>query len=65
MVGADRYLEELMRFSLEMFAACVAAMVNTQSGSHGLKFYRPDYEITKDIHCFYKVFLFEGYESII
>jgi mannose-1-phosphate guanylyltransferase len=31
MIRADRYLEELKRFSLEMFAACEAAMANTQS----------------------------------
>jgi mannose-1-phosphate guanylyltransferase len=30
MIRADRYLEELKRFSPEMFAACEAAMVNTQ-----------------------------------
>jgi mannose-1-phosphate guanylyltransferase len=31
MVRADRYLEELKRFSPEMYAACEAAMANTQS----------------------------------
>jgi mannose-1-phosphate guanylyltransferase len=31
MVRADRYLEELKRFSPDMYAACEAAMANTQS----------------------------------
>lgn len=31
MVRAERYLEELKRFSPEMYAACEAAMANTQS----------------------------------
>ena len=31
MVRADRYLEELKRFSPEMYAACEAAMANTES----------------------------------
>ncbi|PHR99365.1 MAG: mannose-1-phosphate guanylyltransferase/mannose-6-phosphate isomerase [Oceanobacter sp.] len=31
MVRADRYLEELKRFSPEMYAACDAAMANTES----------------------------------
>jgi mannose-1-phosphate guanylyltransferase len=31
MIRADRYLEELKRFSPDMFAACEAAMANTQS----------------------------------
>ena len=31
MIRADRYLEELKRFSPEMYAACEAAMANTQS----------------------------------
>ena len=31
MVRADRYLEELKRFSPEMYAACETAMANTQS----------------------------------
>jgi mannose-1-phosphate guanylyltransferase len=41
MIRADRYLEELKRFSPEMFAACEAAMANTQQD---LDFIRVDKE---------------------
>lgn len=41
MVRADRYLEELKRFSPEMYAACEAAMANTQQD---LDFIRVDKE---------------------
>jgi mannose-1-phosphate guanylyltransferase len=41
MIRADRYLEELKRFSPEMFAACEAAMTNTQQD---LDFIRVDKE---------------------
>jgi mannose-1-phosphate guanylyltransferase len=41
MIRADRYLEELKRFSPEMLAACEAAMVNTQQD---LDFIRVDKE---------------------
>ena len=41
MIRADRYLEELKRFSPDMFAACEAAMANTQQD---LDFIRVDKE---------------------
>ena len=41
MIRADRYLEELKRFSPEMYAACEAAMANTQQD---LDFIRVDKE---------------------
>jgi mannose-1-phosphate guanylyltransferase len=41
MIRADRYLKELKRFSPEMFAACEAAMANTQQD---LDFIRVDKE---------------------